>query len=282
MVNEADLVLADGRTLHYYETVDESADVAIFWQHGTPNVGEPPEPLFAAAADRGMRWVSYDRPAYGGSTRRRGRDVASAAADTAAVADALGIGRFAVMGHSGGGTHALACAALLADRVLGVVCGASLAPSSGVDDAAWFAGMGAYGADQLRAARQGSEALESYLAANPWDTAQFTKADWATLSGAWGWLAAVAGKANEQGPDGLVDDNLAYVAPWGFDLAETVVPVLLIQGGRDRVVPAAHAELIAGRISSAELWSRPDDGHVSILGAADDALDWLGQRSVGD
>ena len=120
----------------------------VFWHHGTPNTGVPPEPLFPAAAQHGIRWVSYDRPGYGGSTPHPGRDIASAAADVSSVAQALGIGQFAVMGHSGGGSHALACGALLPGRVLGVVSVAGMAPfdAEGLD---WFAGMAAAGAAEL-------------------------------------------------------------------------------------------------------------------------------------
>ncbi len=123
VVTETDLELSDGRTLYVYDTGAEDADgrLAVFWHHGTPNIGAPPEPLFPAAARLGIRWVSYDRPEHGGSNPNPGRDVASAAAHVSSVADALGIDRFAVMGHSGGGPHALACGALLPERVLGVV-----------------------------------------------------------------------------------------------------------------------------------------------------------------
>jgi pimeloyl-ACP methyl ester carboxylesterase len=129
MVTETDLELSDGRTLHVYDAAAEDAatHLAVFWHHGTPNLGAPPEPLLPAAAERGIRWVSYDRPGYGGSTPRPGRDVASAAADVAGIADALGIGRFAVMGHSGGAAHALACAALPPGRVLASVLDAGTA-----------------------------------------------------------------------------------------------------------------------------------------------------------
>jgi pimeloyl-ACP methyl ester carboxylesterase len=130
VVTETDLELSDGRTLHAYDTgADDAAGrLAVFWHHGTPNIGAPPEPLFSAADRLGIRWVSYDRPGYGGSTPRPDRDVASAAAYISSIADALGIGQFAVMGHSGGGSHALACGALLQERVLGVVVVAGLAP----------------------------------------------------------------------------------------------------------------------------------------------------------
>ena len=89
------------------------ANAQVTSMMSTPNVGSPPEPLFPAAAENGLHWVSYDRPAYGGSSPNPGRDIASAAADVAAIAGVLGIGRFAVLGHSGGGPHALACGALL-------------------------------------------------------------------------------------------------------------------------------------------------------------------------
>src|ERR671921_722888 len=130
MVTETDLELGDGRTLHAYHTGAADADgrLAVFWHHGSPNIGAPPQPLFSAAERLGIRWVSYDRPGYGGATPRPERDVASAAADASAVADALGIDRFALMGHSSGGSHALACAALLPERVLGVVVVAGMAP----------------------------------------------------------------------------------------------------------------------------------------------------------
>src|SRR5215469_5153022 len=145
MVTEADLQLSDGRTLHFYDTGGGDGRLAMFWHHGTPNIGAPPEPLFAAADRLGIRWVSYDRPGYGGSTPCPGRDVASAAGYVAAVADALGIDRFAVMGHSGGGPHALACAAVLPGRVLAAVCMSGLAPF-GAEGLDWFGGMTPSGA----------------------------------------------------------------------------------------------------------------------------------------
>src|ERR671911_2211559 len=159
MVTETDLKLGDGRTLHVYDTGADGADgrLAVFWHHGTPNIGAPPEPLFAAAARLGIRWVSYDRPGYGGSSPYRDRDVASAADYVSCVADAPGIDRFAVMGHSGGGPHALACGALLPDRVLGVVVVAGLTPF-GAEGLDWFAGMAASGAASLRAAAAGRAA----------------------------------------------------------------------------------------------------------------------------
>ncbi len=280
MVTQTDLLLRDGRTLHAYDAVADGAEgrLGVFWHHGTPNVGAPPEPLLPAAAERGIRWVSYDRPGYGGSTPHPGRDVASAAADVASVADALGGERFAVMGHSGGAAHALACAALLPERVLAAVCGSGLAPyhAEGLD---WFAGMAAAGAAELRAAARGRTALEDHLASAEYDPELFTPADHAALAGPWSWLPTVVEQAMEGGLGGMVDDDLASVAPWGFDPGQVRPPVLFLHGGQDRMVPSSHGEWLARRTPSAELWLCPDDGHVSVLDAAEAALGWLWERT---
>jgi pimeloyl-ACP methyl ester carboxylesterase len=281
VVTQTDLELGDGRTLHVYDTGADDADgrLAVFWHHGTPNIGAPPEPLFAAAARLGIRWVSYDRPGYGGSSPYRDRDVASAADYVSCAADALGIDRFAVMGHSGGGPHALACGALLPERVLGVVSVAGLAPfdAEGLD---WFAGMAASGVASLRAAAEGRAAKERYEASGAeYDPEMFTPEDHAALSGAWSWVLDVVNPAVAAGPGGLIDDDLAYVAPWGFDPARVVAPTLFLHGGRDRVVPSSHGEWLARRCPSAELWLRPDEGHISVLNQSAAAMEWLREQA---
>jgi pimeloyl-ACP methyl ester carboxylesterase len=268
-----DITLDDGRTLRAYDTGGGVADGAftVMWHHGSPQTGAPLAPLLTAAARRGIRLVSYGRPGYGGSSPHPGRTVASSAADAAQIADALGVSRFAAMGASGGAPHALACAALLAGRVTGAVCLAGLAPLT--DDFDWFAGMVAPGG--LRAAVAGREARARYAEADEFDEASFTPADWAALSGAWSSLGADAERAESAGPGGLIDDDLAFVADWGFEVTGIDAPVLVVQGGQDRVVPPAHARWLADRCPKSELWLRPHDGHVSILDACPPAMDWL-------
>jgi pimeloyl-ACP methyl ester carboxylesterase len=286
MITEADIQLADGRTLHAYDTrAGGTGDgtVAVFWHHGSPNVGSPPEPLFAAAEDNGLRWISYDRPGYGGSSPDDGRTVASAAEDVAAIADALGIGRFTVLGHSGGGPHALACAALLPERVIAVVSVSAPAPfdADGLD---WFAGSPPGIAAENRAATGGRAALEAHWAQD--ESGQdmsdlFTEADIAALGGTWAWLAGVAAKAMEQGHEGYLEDTLASVRPWGFRPDAIRVPVLVMHGADDKMVPYGHGEWLAARCPAAEVRIVPGAGHITVLDSAPEALTWLAARVRG-
>lgn len=277
-MKEGIVTRADGHTLHFYDQGPHAGDLAVFWLHGTPNIGLPPAPLFADAARLGLRWIGYDRPGYGGSTRREGRTVASAAADIACIADHLGLDTFAVMGHSGGGPHALACAALLPGRVLAAVSVAGLAPFDAAD-LDWFAGMHPSVAASLRAAHAGLDAKTTYEMASPaFDPAMFTAPDHAALSGPWAWLETVVAPAMAQGPGGLIDDDIAYVTPWGVDCAHLSAPMLLLHGGDDRIVPAAHGAWLARHCPGAALWQMPGEGHLSVLNAAPRALDWLRAR----
>lgn len=268
-----DLRLDDGRTLRAYDSggQDVAGAFTVVWHHGSPQTGIPLAPLLAAAARRGIRLLSYGRPSYGGSSPRPGRDVASAAGDVARLADAFEVARFAVMGASGGGPHALACAARLAERVTGVVCVAGLAPYT--EDFDWFAGVVSDGG--LRAAIAGRDARAEYAESAEFDEDSFTQADWAALSGTWASLGDDAVRAGGEGPDGLIDDDVAYVNPWGFEVTQIDAPVLFVQGGEDRVVPPAHADWLLRHCPRSELWLRPRAGHISILDACPVAMDWL-------
>jgi pimeloyl-ACP methyl ester carboxylesterase len=225
----------------------------------------------SAAGERGIRIVSYARPSYGGSTPLPGRSVAAGAEDAARVVDALGVDRFAVMGYSGGGPHALACAALLPGRVTGVVTVGCLAPYTEEFD--WFAGMAS--PDALRASIAGRDARARFAETDEFDPRSFTAADLTALSSTWGPVGDDAQLAESIGPDGLIDDDVAFVTPWRIDLAAITAPVLLIHGAEDRIVPYSHSEWLHRRVANSQVWRRSDDGHVSVLDACPDALDWL-------
>jgi pimeloyl-ACP methyl ester carboxylesterase len=280
-VNEFDITLPDGRTLHGYDTGGDG--VPVMWNHGTPNVGAPPRPLLGLADELGLRWVSCDRPGYGGSTAHPGRSVASSAADAAALADMLHLDRFASVGHSGGGPHAIAAAALQPARVIAVVALAGLAPhdAAGLD---WLAGMGPTSTAALRAAENGLEGKRLHERENADAPIDFTAHDWVALAGPWGWLGEVAAAGIASGSDALIDDDIAFVTPWGVELAEVMAPVLLMHGTDDHVVPASHSSWLATHLPHVELWLVDGESHISALAddeyGAEAALRWLSRQAT--
>ena len=267
-----DVSVADGRVLRMHDAGGPPDALTLLWHHGSPQTGELLAPLVEAATARGIRLMSYGRPSYGGSSPNRGRTVGSAASDVAQLMDAAGVDRFAVMGASGGGPHALACAAELPDRVVAAVTLGSPAPFTPGPD--WYAGMVAPGG--LVAAEGGRAERERFAETDEFDPNSFTAADWAALDGSVARpRAPTPGEPAHASPEGLVDDDLALVAPWGVDLAAVRAPVWLIHGGDDRVIPPSHAQRLLGDLATAELWLRPRDGHVSVLHAVPVAMDWL-------
>lgn len=275
MVDETEVRRPDGRRLHVYDTAPgDDGRLVVFWHHGTPGVGAPPEPLREASEWLGLRWVSFDRPGYGGSTPAPGRTMASVAADVAAVADALGIDRFAVVGYSGGGSYALGSAAVLGDRIEAVISLAGIAPY-GVPGLDWFAGMIPSGVTALRAAVRGRAARAALETPDFAYDPEFTPRDLATFDGPWGWIGKVAGAGGAAGPDGPVDDDVSYVLPWGCDPAGITAPALLVHGGQDRIIPASHSRWLAGRCPTAVLRIHDEESHISVLTTAEETLDWL-------
>ncbi|GLU89709.1 alpha/beta fold hydrolase [Agromyces sp. NBRC 114283] len=270
----SDTVLPDGRMIRSFETGPVDAEAAIVWHPGTPHTGRPPAPLVVHAERLGLRLVSIARPGFGGSTPHPGRTVASAARDALAVLHTIGVTRAIAAGYSGGGPHALALAALAPELVGAVVAVVSPAPfkgDTGMTGGGWFAGMQAPGG--LLAAREGRAARLAYAAQEVFDPEQFLPVDWAALEGEWGAVGEDAQAADAFGPDGAVDDDVAFVTDWGVALAAMTQPVLLVQGTADRVIPFAHAERIAAALPRPELHAREGDGHVAVLAGLAPLLD---------
>jgi pimeloyl-ACP methyl ester carboxylesterase len=269
-------VPVDGRMLAVLEAGDESGH-AVVAIHGTPGSGLLWRGLAEDAEARGIRLLAYDRPGYGGSDPHPGRTVADAAGDVAAIADALGVERFAVEGGSGGGPHTLACAALLPDRVVAAASLAGVAPypAEGLD---WLDGMGQDNLDEFEATLAGRETLERYLreqadamlAAEPDAIADTLRSllsppDAAALTGEFAeYLAESTRRAIGERLDGWIDDDFVFMNPWGFELGEIRVPVQLLHGAQDRFVPMAHGEWLAERIPGVDAHLSDEDGHLTI------------------
>jgi pimeloyl-ACP methyl ester carboxylesterase len=278
----------DGRAL-CVEIAGPLSGRPVLVQGGSPNSRHLYETWIADADRHGVRLISYDRPGYGGSSPAPDHSVADGAADVRAIAEALGVGRMAVWGYSGGGPYALACAALLPDLVVGVATVGSIAPygAPGLD---YFAGMGdlnvedvkLYFSDPAAARRQSREARDEMLEATEEQVTEMMRTllspvDAAQMTGEFGeWLRRSAHDGLAPGEQGWWDDQVAHLAPWGFDLGEITVPVKVWHGRHDRFVPFQHGQWLAEHVSGAEAELSEEDGHLTLLaGKVGDVHTWL-------
>lgn len=274
------LALAEGRSLEVSVSGPQQATPLVF-HHGTPSDRTQYPPFAEAAAVRGVRLVSYSRPGYGGSARQPGRAVADCAADTLAIVEQLGAGRFYTAGWSGGGPHALACAALLSDRVLACATIAGVGPF-GAAGLEFLEGMGRENLEEFGAALAGPSELQGYLEHQAEVLAGLTgeqvaaalgdlvsPVDVGAITGAFAaYLARSLRQAVASGIWGWFDDDLAFTRPWGFDLDEVGVPVVVWQGGQDRMVPFAHGQWLATHVPDARPRLLTEEGHLSITVAS--------------
>jgi len=275
----------DGRDLEVLVSGPEAGDVLVF-HHGSPGAALLPPGLGEAAAARGLRTVVHSRPGYGESSPRPGRRVADVAADTAAVLDSLGVGRFLTLGWSGGGPHALACAALLPDRCRAAGSAGGVAPYEAFGPG-WTDGMGESNVTEFGAAAAGRDELESLL--GQVDRSDITADQLleqissifppvdvdAWRAGVGEYHLAGSRQGTRRGTDGWRDDDLAFVAPWGFELDEIEVPVAVWHGKQDRAVPFAHGRWLCDHLSQSRDHLTEEDGHLSLITRPDVLLDQL-------
>jgi pimeloyl-ACP methyl ester carboxylesterase len=287
------LTTPDGRTLAVAEWGDPKGRPVITF-HGTPGsrIGYwTPEPEIWARF--GLRRFSFDRPGYGESTRFRGRSVADVVPDVVTIADAFGLGRFALSGGSGGGPHVLACAALLADRVERALASVSAAPFD-AEEIDFTAGMNEGNVREFNAAAEGEDAVRAVVEEERLtmierltsgrsdflgDDYEMPEADRIQMEKHRLATAAHVLTAIAPGVDGWVDDDLAFVKPWGFDVAACRVPVVLAYGRHDRLVPAAHGDWLAAHVPGAEAWVDDGTGHMGSDEQVERDMTWLAGRA---
>jgi pimeloyl-ACP methyl ester carboxylesterase len=272
------LVLNDARTFEYLTGGVES-DRALVYCHGTP---APPVPMVefeTVARDAGLTLVMPTRPGYGYSTPQPGRSVLDHASDVRELLEHLGLSSAIAVGWSGGGPHALALGAALPDRISGIVTIAGVGPwNDPLFD--WLSGMGEGNIEEFGIAAGPKDAFRAWLeeAAVPLatiqaedvvaemaphlsdvDAAALSDGDVATV------MAAELRRAFLVGVDGWLEDDQAFMKPWGFELSDVNVPVSLWQGRQDLMVPFSHGEYIATHLPNVTAHLLEEEGHLTLL-----------------
>jgi len=267
----------DGRSLDVWLAGPPDGD-PLFFHLGTPGAGLPFEWHIQNLAERGLRYVSASRPGYGDSTRREGRSVADVVEDTRTVLDHIGAEKAWILGWSGGGPHAMACAALMPERVRGTALIASVAPypAEGLD---YLAGMGAENVEEFSAALSGPQALIPFKERARPQLLDMTPDE---VAGAFGdlvddvdrgsvtgelaaYLAALFHEALRTSYWGWFDDDMAFIRPWSFDVASITTPVHVWQGAHDRMVPYGHGEWLVRHLGNARPHLFADQGHITLI-----------------
>jgi len=275
-LGERTVTARDGRRL----TVAEwgvPGGIPVAWLHGTPGSRLGRHHDEAMYERLGMHLVTYDRPGYGGSDRHRGRSVVDAVDDVAAIMDALGHERFVVGGGSGGSPHSLACAARLGERILSAYAFVPVAPFEALGQR-WTDGMGPSNVEEFGAAFAGEAALQQYLdgelAGMRDDVLSILGEEDGDLAESDRQVLArdsvqrvfreMLVEAVRQGVAGWLDDDLAFVRPWGFDVREIRVPLLIAYGCDDTLTPRAHGDWLAATVPGAETVLM-QAGHLSAM-----------------
>jgi pimeloyl-ACP methyl ester carboxylesterase len=269
-------VAVNGRRVAY-DTWGDPDGLPVFQLHGTPGGRLFRYPDNDRLAETGALLVTYDRAGYGLSDRDAGRSVVDCVGDVAAIADDLGIERFAVEGGSGGGPHCLAVAARLPDRVIRCRCVVGAAPY-GAEELDWFDGMDAENVKEFGWASEGEDRLREELEREAATMVERVQDDPAAILE--GFELSDADRAALESPIvqrivreatpemfvngvfGWVDDDLAFLRPWGFDVREIRVPTEVWYGETDVLVPAAHGRWLASTIPGAEVHLQQDEGHL--------------------
>ncbi len=273
--NMSEFQLRDGRILDLLDNHHKS-ESAVLFHHGTPGNSTSWSEWVREFSGRSIRAIAASRPGYGQSDRHAARKVVDVVSDLSQMLGHFEIKRFVSVGWSGGGPHALAMS--LDKRCGGVI---TLAGVGKYDqpDLDFLNGMGPENIDEIGVALQGEEPLRNWMNANALEMQKVTgpelrsalaglvgKADKEVLLGDFAEeMAAGMRRALSRGFDGWIDDDLAFVQEWGFDLNEINIPVQVWQGDDDFMVPHSHSYWLASKIPTSELKFVPENGHISLM-----------------
>ncbi|HEY2877682.1 alpha/beta hydrolase [Nocardioides sp.] len=279
------LTLSDGRALEYAELGAPSGQPVLFF-HGTPATGGQAAVVADAASAQGLRLVAPTRPGYGDSTVSR-PGLAATAADTLELVDQLGLGRFALMGSSGGGPFALATAAAAPDRVSAIWVHAS--PGSYAEVKPDVLGDDDRRALDLAADGDVEEAMRVMDALGDADLGELRGLSEEEFSQAMSRMAPPGESWLDRHPAlkqafqadfrraittsaGMSRDNLSWLRDWDVDLEAVLTPVRLVYGDNDRMAELGHAEWLQARLSRSDLHVVPGSHGDVVFGAAADSF----------
>lgn len=269
-MRDSQVILRDGRELAYTDIGEPDWPCVVFFG-GAPTSRLRQAYLELDFLGTDVRIVSPQRPAYGRSSPQPGRSMTDWSSDVAALADALGLDRFLVAGHSSGGPYAVACGALLPERVsAGVIL-------AGVTDMSWPGAWSGYNAMEVDLMRisddqtaiawcverfeedgSGFFAAADFKLAEP-DEAFFTDEQIARK------LAPARAEAFRQSVIGYAQDTVVQGRPWPFDPSVIGVPINVVHGDSDAGVPLAHSRHTVELIPGSTLRVVPGHGHFTIL-----------------
>lgn len=270
-MRDAKIRLGNGREVAYTD-IGCHGSPCIFFFHGAPMSRLHLAYVEPKCVAERVRVVSPDRPGYGGSSPQPGRSMLDWPSDVAALADALQIDRFLVAGHSTGGPYAVACAALLPERVAAAIV------LSGVTDMGWAGAWKGYGAESERHLmhipdeataiawcqhRFGTDG-SGFLNVSDFEFGEPDNVLFADEQAGPAIMATVA-EAFRQGVAGYAQDVVVQGRPWPFDPARIVVPVQVVHGEMDVLIPLAHARHTAERIPGSSLRVLAGHGHMTTV-----------------
>ena len=268
------LTLADGRLLTWWSYGDPDGTPVIF-SHGLSDSRLIRNPDDELTASLGVRMIAADQPGVGGSSRQPGRRMADWGADMEQLADHLGLARFAVAGHSGGGPHALAVAAHLPDRVaLGV-----LASPVGPFDEDGFAKMlvmrdlklvvklhhlhrvvrWAYKADVHKAKKDLGDFVDATAADDPSDAPTFNRSPAQRRMFEENFTAGLS-----QDEEGIYEMTMA-LWDWGFEIEDVTTPFTVFYGDADDIISPVMPQRVAERLPDGRAVAWPGAGHYGFV-----------------